>query len=68
MDDIISRIECSDGSQIERLLKAVVARYGELYPDWELSVISLEKKKDRVAQIDRIIEVLQHMKENYVVD
>lgn len=68
MDEIISQIECSDCSQIERLLKAVVARYGELYPDWELSVMSLEKNKDRAKQIDNIIEVLQRIKENYVTD
>ncbi len=50
--------------ELEDILKAVLARYGQVYPDWEVTVISLEKAEDRTEQLDRIIAMLEKMKLN----
>ena len=49
-------------TEIGDVLSAVVLRYGELFPDWEISTISLKKSEDRNQQIDRMIQMLMQMK------
>ena len=43
MKEILEKIGSAEGNQIQALLMAVLRRYGQLYPDSEISVISLEK-------------------------
>ena len=62
MPDLIERIEKADGEELEVILKAVLSRYSVLFPDWELSTVSLHKTEDRNAQLDSMIMVLQKMK------
>ena len=58
----IDAIAQADEIEIEKLLKAVLRRYAVLYPDWEISTISLQKSSDRNEQLDRMIAMLQRMK------
>ena len=53
----------ADRNQIGLILEQVLKRHGELFPEWELSVISLDKRQDRNEQLMRIIEVLGKMRE-----
>lgn len=62
MIDLIEYIAQADGIEIEKLLKAVLQRYAVLFPDWEVSTISLQKSIDRNEQLDRVIAMLQKMK------
>ena len=62
MFDLVQEIAKADEVENENLLKAVLQRYTVLFPDWELSTISLQKSFDKNEQIDRIIEMLQNMK------
>ena len=62
MFDLVEEIKQADGTEIEKLLKAVLQRYAVLYPGWEISTISLQKSADRNEQIDRMITMLQNMK------
>lgn len=62
MLDLVEGIAHSDKTQIEKLLKAVLQRYAQLFPDYEVSTISLKKGTDRNQQIDQIIALLQQMK------
>ena len=62
MPDLIERIEKADGEELEVILKAVLSRYSVLFPDWELSTVSLHKTEDCNAQLDSMITVLQKMK------
>jgi len=62
MHTILSEIKNADGNLIEAIMKAVLQRYAELFPDWEISTISLEKSKDRDEQLDRMIAALAQMK------
>lgn len=62
MFDLVEEIARADGAAIDKLLKAVLQRYAVLYPDWEISTISLQKSSDRNEQLDRMIAILQRMK------
>ena len=62
MQYIIEEIQKANADAIEDLLKAVLARYRVLYPDWEVSTVSVLKSEDRNEQLDRIIEMLEKMK------
>ena len=62
MENLIAQIGRADGAQIEKLLNAVLRRYGELYPDWEVSTVTVEKTQNRSEQLDRIIALLEKMK------
>ena len=65
MFDLVREIERTDEVEIEQILKAVLRRYAELFPDWEVSTISVQKSSDPNEQIDRVIEVLQKMKYSF---
>ena len=62
MFDLYDFIAKADGITAENLLNAVLQRYGELFPDWEVGTISFEKCTDRNEQLDRMIAVLQGLK------
>ncbi len=62
MIDLAKAVEQADETQIDDILQAVLRRYGELFPDWDVSTVSLSKSEDRNEQLDRIIGVLQKMK------
>ena len=63
MEHLLAQIACVDEYHINVILNAVLERYGELYPDWEISTFSIPKSKNRNCQIDRTIEFLKHMKQ-----
>ena len=62
MVDLAEEIAHADEQVIEQLLKAVLQRYAVLFPDYEVSTVSLQKSSDRNGQIDRMIATLQKMK------
>lgn len=62
MCDIVEQIAQADEVELQTLLKAVLQRYAVLFPDWEMSILSLQKSSDQNEQLDRIIELLQNMK------
>ena len=49
--------------EISDMILAVQERYHELFPGWSMHITVLEKNDDRNAQLDRIIENLQKLKE-----
>ena len=59
---LLTEIKCADEIAIEEILNAVPHRYAELFPDWEVITISLQRSQDRNEQLDRIIAMLQNMK------
>ena len=63
MVDLVEEIGKASSLEIEKLLMAVRKRYGELYPDWEVIVVSIDKLSDRNKQLDRMIAMLQNLKE-----
>lgn len=63
MTKTIQEISQAQDFEIEEMMTALLKRYRELYPDWEVSVISLEKKDDRNRQIDEVIQFLEKLKD-----
>ena len=64
MFDLVEEIAQADEMEIESLLDAVVQRYAQLYPDWEISTISLEKSTDPKEQIEKMIAMLEEIKDD----
>ena len=62
MHELYSQIALANATEIEDFLDAVVHRYAELFPDRDLSIISLEKSADPKKQLDQIIAFLQERK------
>lgn len=58
-----SQIEQANAVEIIELLDAVLLRYQALFPEWEISTVSVEKAGDRNEQIDRMIRFLQSMRD-----
>ena len=63
MEEILKRIARADQSEARELLEAVLRRYAELYPDWDVGTISVQKSEDRKKQLDDTIRVLESMKD-----
>ena len=62
MDDLIARIRQVDEPEFERMLREVLERYNDLYPEWELCAVPIRQNADRNQQIDRLIQTLESMK------
>lgn len=62
MYDLVEEIAKAGKREIGELLEAVPDRYAVLYPDWNISTISLQKREDRNEQLDRMIAVLRSLK------
>ena len=60
---ILHEISRAKPEELDELLQAVLKRYREVYPDWEIITVSLEKAVDKNEQLDRIIALLENMKE-----
>lgn len=63
MADVIQAISQAQDLELEAMMAALLKRYGEVFPDWELSIVSVEKTGDRNAQIDKVIELLEKLKD-----
>ena len=62
MEDIYEEIAKISVFEINDVLDAVVSRYSELFPDWEIGTYSIEKKGNRNEQIDRMISFMEKLK------
>lgn len=62
MCDVIEKIFQADACDIDLLLDAVLQRYAALFPEWEMTTVSIEKSNDKNAQIDRMIRMLENLK------
>ena len=62
MEEMLQKIAQADVETVDTLLTAVLARYGELYPDWEICTMSVRKDEDKAKQIDAIIRRLEYMR------
>ncbi len=60
--DILGRVCNANAEEIEMILNTAITRYSQIYPDWEISVITVEKTQNRNDQLDRMIGILNKMK------
>ena len=59
---MIEEIENADTEEVAYILEAALRRYAELYPDWEMNVVSIEKTESRNEQLNRMISFLEGLK------
>jgi len=59
---MLQEIKNAKPEEMEDILQAVMERYRQIYPDWEIMFLSLDKKENRNAQIDAVIKLLEQMK------
>ena len=62
MCDLTERIAAAEEWEMDMLLRAILLRYEELFPDRERSVLVIEKSADRKEQIDKTIRLLEKRK------
>lgn len=62
MQKLFEQIETVSKENINDLVDAVIKRYHALFPDWEISTISIRKIDDRNKQLDTMIGMLENMK------
>ena len=60
---ILEKISHAKPEEMSDLLTAVQKRYAELFPDWELHILTLEKAADKNAQIDAAIALMEKLKD-----
>ena len=60
---MIDQIKKAKPEELNDILLTVLARYREVFPDWEVMTVSLEKSVDKNEQLDRMIGLLESMKE-----
>lgn len=60
---ITDAIKKAEPEELNDILLAVLARYREVFPNWEVMTVSLEKAGDKMKQMDRMIGLLENMKE-----
>ena len=61
--NLLSGVKQAKPEEMSDLILAVQSRYNELFPDWELSFYTLERKMDRNEQLDAMIALLKNLKE-----
>ena len=62
MNAVKGYIMQADDQQLSDLLNTVLMRYRELFPGWELCVLSLNKQEDHRQQLAETIRLLEQMK------
>ena len=62
MQETLQKIANANPDEAERYLNAIIKRYSALYPDWNLTLVSLQKSGDENEQIDRMISVMDHLR------
>ena len=61
--ELLDKIKRLEPEEIQDILDALLTRYRELYPDWDVNIVSLEKRKIKNEQLDEMIALLESMKE-----
>ena len=51
--NLINEINNTDRSNINDVLNAAINRYRQLYPDWEISLISIEKNLIEILKLKK---------------
>ena len=58
---MLEKIKNAAPGELDQILQAVLSRYREVYPDWDITLISLDRRESRETQIRRIRELLDNL-------
>ena len=62
MEHLLQRIRQASNEEIVDIYDAALKRYQELFPEWEITTVSIDRCQDRNTQIDRMITLLENMR------
>lgn len=62
--DIYDIIDEIGKDEISEVLNHVLFHYGQLFPQWSVSVLSMDKREDVIDQINETIALLEMLKKN----
>lgn len=60
--DILEKIKTANSEEINDLVVTVLARYRELFPEWDINIVSIEKNENKNEQLDAIIAMIEKLK------
>ena len=60
---LIARIRAASQEEIWPVLEAARKRYETLFPDHELCILTLDRKRKKETQLDAILSALSSLKE-----
>ena len=63
MNDLEKQIANANAYDLDVIMHALMRRHKTLYPDWELTIVSLPKTPQRNEMIDQSINLLQQLKD-----
>ena len=58
LEHILSFIHQADDAQISEIIQALILRYGQIHPDWDVSFLSLPKN-DPIQRQQMLRSILQ---------
>ena len=58
LNEILNFIDHADTNQLSKIVQAIVKRYGQISPDWEISFLSLPKN-DPIRRQQILQSILQ---------
>lgn len=61
MEQIQDQIGHMDADQLYKTLRAILRRYGELFPEWEVNVFSIHKGEDLDGQFQAALQLLRQL-------
>ena len=62
---IVDTIRQTDWPELDAIMKAVIRRYGELFPEWELYFISMHRDVEkRKKDLEDLICFLERLEEH----
>ena len=67
LEELLDRIYCSSIEEINPILNAIRERFGELWPEWELTTLSVHghTDEDHAAALTQALALVTcHSKEN----
>ena len=64
LEELTSRILCADPEELNGIIDAVVDRFTEVWPDWELATLSIpgHTAEARIAAFQQALDLLIHQK------
>ena len=63
LTELLDRIYCADKEEINPIINAITERYAEVWPEWELLIISVQghRPEDHIKALQNSISLLSQM-------
>lgn len=67
-EPLTERIRNANGEELNEIINAVIRRYGELFPEWEMHFVSMhrdgEKRKADIQKLFHFLEAVEEWRRN----